>query len=83
MTKLINDFYFTAITLIPLILFSVIFWDDIALYSVMVLALVFSTLVIELALNKKHDLQEKGKKMSLTIVPINIAVFVVFVIFVF
>lgn len=83
MTKLINDFYFTAITLTPLMLFSIIFWDNIALYSVMALALVLSTLVIELALNKKYFLQEKSKKMSLTIVPINIAVFAMFAIFVF
>ena len=83
MSRFINNFYFTLLMITLLAMFSIIFWENINLYMIMSLAIIFSTLITEIFLNNRYALSEKGKKMGLTIIPINIIVFLLFVALIF
>ena len=83
MSRFINNFYFTLLMTTLLAMFSIIFWENINLYMIMSLAIIFSTLITETFVNNRYTSSEKGKKMGLTIIPINIIVFLLFVAFIF
>ena len=83
MSRFINSFYFTLLMTTLLAMFSIIFWENINLYMIMSIAIIFSTLITEIFLNNRYSLSEKGKKMGLTIIPINIIVFLLFVVLIF
>ena len=83
MSKFINNFYFTLSMITLLAMFSIVFWENINLYMIMSLAIIFSTLITETFVNSRYTFSEKGKKMGLTIIPINIIVFLLFVVLIF
>ena len=83
MSRFINSFYFTLLMTTLLAMFSIIFWENINLYMIMSISIIFSTLITEIFLNNRYSLSEKGKKMGLTIIPINIIVFLLFVVLIF
>lgn len=83
MSRFINIFYFTLLMTTLLAMFSIIFWENINLYMIMSISIIFSTLITEIFLNNRYSLSEKGKKMGLTIIPINIIVFLLFVVLIF
>ncbi|ARJ50871.1 hypothetical protein [Staphylococcus lutrae] len=85
--KTINDYYFTLIFLTILTIFSIsvtsFYSKNIILYIIMSFVILLSTLSTEIALNKKYGLQEKAKKMMVSIIPINLVIFSVFLFFIF
>ncbi|WP_324176928.1 hypothetical protein [Staphylococcus pseudintermedius] len=49
----------------------------------MTFVILLSTVVVEMMLNRTHDLKAKAKRMLWTIVPINVIVFSIFIFFIF
>ncbi|EOY0519088.1 hypothetical protein ACP1DY_002333 [Staphylococcus pseudintermedius] len=49
----------------------------------MTFVILLSTVVVEMTLNRTHDLKTKVKRMLWTIVPINVIVFSIFIFFIF
>ncbi|MDK3909976.1 hypothetical protein O0D72_12090 [Staphylococcus pseudintermedius] len=60
-----------------------IYTQNVLLYGLMTFVILLSTVVVEMTLNRTHDLKAKAKRMLWTIVPINVIVFSIFIFFIF
>lgn len=87
MTQLINHYYFSLNFATMLVFFSLpmthLYTENVLLYGIMTFVILISTVAIEITLNKTHDLKAKGKKMIWTVVPMNVIVFSIFILFIF
>ncbi|EGQ1585381.1 TPA: hypothetical protein REF75_002429 [Staphylococcus pseudintermedius] len=85
MTQYINNYYFSLVYTTLLVFFSLplthIYTQNVLLYGLMTFVILLSTVVVEMTLNRTHDL--KAKRMLWTIVPINVIVFSIFIFFIF
>ena len=82
-----NEYFFTTIQATILILFAFpmtnLFTENILLYALLFIVIIGSTFFVEHELSEKYSLQEKSRKLCLSLLPINIIVVVVFFIFIF
>lgn len=87
MTQYINNYYFSLVYTTLLVFFSLplthIYTQNVLLYGLMTFVILLSTVVVEMTLNRTHDLKAKAKRMLWTIVPINVIVFSIFIFFIF
>ncbi|EJY3773409.1 hypothetical protein ACJVV5_11895 [Staphylococcus pseudintermedius] len=87
MTQYINNYYFSLVYTTLLVFFSLplthIYTQNVLLYGLMTFVILLSTVVVEMTLNRTHDLKTKEKRMLWTIVPINVIVFSIFIFFIF
>ncbi|EGQ1311807.1 hypothetical protein O0D78_05420 [Staphylococcus pseudintermedius] len=87
MTQYINNYYFSLVYTTLLVFFSLplthIYTQNVLLYGLMTFVILLSTVVVEMTLNRTHDLKTKVKRMLWTIVPINVIVFSIFIFFIF
>ena len=87
MTQYINNYYFSLVYTTLLVFFSLpithLYTENVLLYGVMTFVILLSTVVVEMTLNRTHDLKAKAKRMLWTIVPINVVVFSIFILFIF
>ncbi|HAR6249061.1 TPA: hypothetical protein I1733_001543 [Staphylococcus pseudintermedius] len=87
MTQYINNYYFSLVYTTLLVFFSLpithLYTENVLLYGVMTFVILLSTVVVEMTLNRTHDLKAKAKRMLWTIVPINVIVFSIFIFFIF
>ncbi|EGQ3929775.1 hypothetical protein RAM58_03165 [Staphylococcus pseudintermedius] len=87
MTQYINNYYFSLVYTTLLVFFSLplthIYTKNVLLYGLMTFVILLSTVVVEMTLNRTHDLKAKAKRMLWTIVPINVIVFSIFIFFIF
>ncbi|EGQ4313112.1 hypothetical protein EQ486_06225 [Staphylococcus pseudintermedius] len=87
MTQFINNYYFSLVFGTMLVFFSLpithLYTENVLLYGVMTFVILLSTVVVEMTLNRTHDLKAKAKRMLWTIVPINVIVFSIFIFFIF
>ncbi|HEC2158139.1 TPA: hypothetical protein R1904_001496 [Staphylococcus delphini] len=87
MTQFVNNYYFSLVFATMLVLFSLslthLYTQNVLLYGLMTFVILLSTVVVEITLNKTHDLKAKAKKMLFTIVPFNMIVFSIFAFFIF
>ncbi|EOV2100370.1 hypothetical protein ACOD3C_002232 [Staphylococcus pseudintermedius] len=87
MTQNINNYYFSLVYTTLLVFFSLplthIYTQNVLLYGLMTFVILLSTVVVEMTLNRTHDLKTKEKRMLWTIVPINVIVFSIFIFFIF
>ncbi|EGQ4280047.1 hypothetical protein E2E07_11705 [Staphylococcus pseudintermedius] len=83
----VNKYYFTLVFTTILALFSLsvteLYSRNVALYILMSVIIILSTTAIEIILNKNNPTKEKAKKMLFTMIPINIIVYTVFLLFIF
>jgi hypothetical protein len=87
MKQFMDKFYFTLTHLTILILFSLpitdFFQKNIMLYALMFFVIMISTFAVENELNKKFSLQEKAKKFCKSLLPINVIIYAIFILFIF
>ncbi|PKW55305.1 hypothetical protein CYJ01_11060 [Staphylococcus pseudintermedius] len=87
MTQYINNYYFSLVYTTLLVFFSLplthLYTENVLLYGVMTFVILLSTVVVEMTLNRTHDLKAKAKKMLFTMVPMNVIVFSVFIFYIF
>ncbi|EGQ1763281.1 hypothetical protein KXP78_002270 [Staphylococcus pseudintermedius] len=87
MTQYINNYYFSLVYTTLLVFFSLplthIYTQNVLLYGLMTFVILLSTVVVEMTLNRTHDLKAKAKKMLFTMVPMNVIVFSVFIFYFF
>lgn len=87
LTQFINNYYFSLVFGTMLVFFSLplthIYTQNVLLYGLMTFVILLSTVVVEMMLNRTHDLKAKAKRMLWTIVPINVIVFSIFIFFIF
>lgn len=85
--QFIDKFYFTLTHITTLFLFSFpvtnIYTENVMLYFLMFFVIIFSTFILENHLNKKFSLKEKAEKFCKSLLPINIVIFFVFIMFIF
>ncbi len=85
MKNLFNEYFFTTSQATALIIFSLpmtdLFTKNFLLYMLLFIVIIGSTFFIERELSKKYSVQEKDKKICLSLLHINIIV--VFIYFVF
>lgn len=86
MKKLFNEYFFTTSQATVLIIFSLsmtdLFTKNLLLYMLLFIIIIGSTFFIERELSKKYSLQEKAKKLCLSLLPINIIVVFIFFVFI-
>lgn len=87
MKNTIEQYYFTIIYFTILLIFSIsitdMFTNRVLIYLILSIVIILSTLVVESKINQSHNLQEKAKIMLFSMVPINLIVITIFLIFVF
>ncbi|QHW37559.1 hypothetical protein GZH82_09530 [Staphylococcus ursi] len=87
MTQFVNNYYFSLVFATMLVLFSIpltnFYTQNVLLYGIMTFVILLSTVVVEMTLNRTHDLKAKAKKMLWSLVPINVVVFSMFILFIF
>ncbi|HHU6751245.1 TPA: hypothetical protein ACUI23_001958 [Staphylococcus pseudintermedius] len=87
MTQHINNYYFSLVFATMLVVFSLplthFYTQNVWLYGLMTFVILFSTVVVEMTLNRTHDLKAKAKKMLWSLVPMNVVVFSIFIFFIF
>lgn len=87
MRRFIDKYFFTLNHITTLLLFSLpitdIYKENVMLYILMFMVIIFSTFMLEIHLNKTFTLKEKGEKFCKSLIPINIVIILVFIIFIF
>lgn len=87
MRQFIDKYYFTLNHITTLLLFSFpitdIYKENVMLYVLMFIVITFSTFMLEIHLNKTFALKEKSEKFCKSLIPVNILIILVFIIYIF